>query len=575
MTLIARSPKITTTHLERKAVVYIRQSTLKQVQNNTESLHNQRALVERAQAFGWNATRIEVLDADLGHTAATSEGREDFTQLAAELALGHVGIVFGWEVSRLARNNADWYQLLDLAALVGALIADIEGVYDPRSYNDRLLLGLKGTMSEAELHMMRQRLNAGRLSKVERGDYVQHLPTGLVRTEQGQVEFDPDAQIRRCIALVFSTFEKLGSAMKTLHSLKTHHILLPRHQTSGLRKGELLWKEPTESIVVDILHNPAYAGAFVYGRRPADPLLRKPGHRGSGVVRKPMEEWVTIQQGVYPAYITWEAYLRNQERLAENAQEGLAKRMRQQGAQGAAREGSALLQGLMCCGMCGYRMRVAYKPQVRYLCDGLKRHYHEKMCMSLDGPSIEEVVVNAFFDALRPAQLDALQALLAEQAKEEERLRQYHRDQVTRASYEAHLARRRYEAVDPENRLVAASLERNWEEKLLAQRQSEEEAQRFERRVVYPTLPPDLRESLEHIGPALPELWASGKISNEHKKRLLRSTSQSSDCHANGSRPHRVEDRLDQRALFGEPGDPSHVSASGCEQLPETGVPPR
>ena len=523
MTLIARSPKITATHLERKAVVYIRQSTLKQVQNNTESLHNQRALVERAQAFGWNPARIEVLDADLGHTAATTEGRNDFTQLAAELALGHVGIVFGWEVSRLARNNADWYQLLDLAALVGALIADIEGVYDPRSYNDRLLLGLKGTMSEAELHMMRQRLNAGRLSKVERGDYVQHLPTGLVRTEQGRVEFDPDAQIRRCIALVFSTFEKLGSAMKTLHYLKTHHLLLPRHQTSGLRKGELLWKEPTESIVVDILHNPAYAGAFVYGRRPADPLLRKPGHRGSGVVRKPMEEWVTIQQGVYPAYITWEAFLRNQERLAENAQEGLAKRMRQQGAQGAAREGSALLQGLMCCGMCGYRMRVAYKPQVRYLCDGLKRHYHEKMCMSLDGASIEEVVVNAFFDALRPAQLDALQALLAEQAKEEERLRQYHRDQVTRATYEAHLARRRYEAVDPENRLVAASLEKNWEEKLVAQRQSEEEAQRFESRVVYPTLPPDLRESLEHIGPALPELWASGKISNEHKKRLLRS----------------------------------------------------
>src|SRR6266581_394890 len=378
-------------------------------------------------------------------------------------------------------------------------------------------------MSEAELHMMRQRLNAGRLSKVERGNYVQHLPTGLVRTEQGRVEFDPDAQIQHCIALVFSTFEKLGSAMKTLHYLKTHHILLPRHQTSGLRKGELLWKEPTESIVVDILHNPAYAASFFYGRRPTDPLLRKPGHRGSGVVRKPMEEWVTIQQGVYPAYITWEAYLRNQERLAENAQEGLAKRMRQQGAQGAAREGSALLQGLMCCGMCGYRMRVAYKPQVRYLCDGLKRHYHEKMCMSLDGPSIEEVVVTAFFDALRPAQLDALQALLAEQAKEEERLRQYHRDQVTRATYEAHLARRRYEAVDPDNRLVAASLERGWEEKLVAKRQAEEEAEQFQHRPVFPTLSPSLRHQLEHIGPALPALWVSGKISNEHKKRLLRS----------------------------------------------------
>jgi len=259
-----------------------------------------------------------VLDADLGQSATSKEGRDDFTQLAADVALGHVGIVFGWEVSRLARNNADWYQLLDLAAVVGTLIADIEGVYDPRSYNDRLLLGLKGTMSEAELHMMRQRLSAGRLSKVARGEYIQHLPTGLVRTEDGRVAKDPDEQIQRCIALVFSTFAELGSGLKTLHFLKAHHILLPRHQTSGLRKGELLWKEPTESMLIEILHNPAYAGAFVYGRRPIDPRLCKPGRRGSGVVRKPMEEWVTLQQGVYPAYIRWEQFLRNQARLAEN-----------------------------------------------------------------------------------------------------------------------------------------------------------------------------------------------------------------------------------------------------------------
>jgi DNA invertase Pin-like site-specific DNA recombinase len=520
---IPRSLKIMPTHLERKAVVYIRQSTPKQVRLNTESQYNQRALVERARSLGWSAERIVVLDADLGHTAATREGRDDFTQLAAELALGHVGIIFGWEVSRLARNNADWYQLLDLAAVVGTLIADIEGVYDPRSYNDRLLLGLKGTMSEAELHMMRQRLNAGRLSKVERGEYVQHLPTGLVRTEQGRVEFDPDEQIRRVIALVFSTFAELGSAMKTLHSLKAHHILLPRHQTSGLLKGELLWKEPTESMLIEILHNPAYAGAFVYGRRPTDPLRRRPGHRGSGMVRKPMEEWVTIQQGVYPAYISWEQYLQNQTRLAENTVEAHAKQAAVRGARGAPREGEALLQGLMCCGMCGYRMRVAYKHHIRYLCDGLKRHYAGVVCMSLYGPSIEEVVVQAFFDALRPAQLDALQALLAQRAKEEKQLQQYHRDQVTRATYEAHLARRRYEAVDPDNRLVAAELERRWEEKLVAQRQAEEEAERFEHRPAFPTLSPELRQQLEQIGPALPALWTSGKISNEHKKRLLRS----------------------------------------------------
>jgi DNA invertase Pin-like site-specific DNA recombinase len=504
MIAIPRSLKITPTHLERKAVVYVRQSTPKQVRLNTESQYNQRALVERARSLGWSAERIVVLDADLGHTAATRQGRDDFTQLAAELALSHIGIIFGWEVSRLARNNADWYQLLDLAAVVGTLIADIEGVYDPRSYNDRLLLGLKGTMSEAELHMMRQRLNAGRRSLVERGEYVQHLPTGLVRCEDGRVELDPDEQIQRVIRLVFSTFAELGSAMKTLHYFKTHHILLPRHQTSGLRKGELLWKEPTEAILVEILHNPAYAGAFVYGRRPTDPLRRRPGHRGSGMVRKPMEEWVTIKQGAYPAYISWEHYLQNQARLAENTVEAHAKQAAVRGARGATRAGEALLQGLMCCGMCGYRMRVAYKHQIRYLCDGLKRHYAGAVCMSLYGPAIEEVVVQAFFNALRPAQLDALEALLAQRAKEEHRLQQHHRDQVSRATYEAHLARHRYEAVDPDNRLVAASLERRWEEKLVALRQAEEEEERFVHRPAFPTLSAEMRQQLEQIGPALP-----------------------------------------------------------------------
>ncbi len=522
MIQLMRSLKITPTHLERKAIIYIRQSSPKQVRLNTESQRNQRALVERAHSLGWSPSRVVVLDGDLGQSASSKEGRDDFTQLAAEVALGHVGIIFGWEVSRLARNNADWYQLLDLAALVGALIADIEGVYDPCSYNDRLLLGLKGTMSEAELHMMRQRLNAGRLSKVARGEYIQHLPTGLVRREDGRVEKDPDEQIRRCITLVFSTFAELGSGLKTLHFLKAHHILLPRHQTSGLRKGELLWKEPSESMIIEILHNPAYAGAFVYGRRPIDPMLRKAGRRGTGVVRKPMEEWVMLKLEAYPAYISWEQFLHNQARLAENTQEAHVRQAAVAGARGAAREGEALLQGLMCYGMCGHRMRVAYKSHIRYLCDGLKRHYAGPVCMSLYGPSIEDVVIQAFFDALRPAQLDALSALLLQRAKEEECLAQYHRDQVRRASYEAHLARRRYEAVDPDNRLVAASLERGWEEKLLAQRQAEEEAERFEQRPLFPTLAPELRQQLEQMGPALPTLWSTGKISNEHKKRLVR-----------------------------------------------------
>lgn len=378
-------------------------------------------------------------------------------------------------------------------------------------------------MLEAELHMMRQRLDAGRLSKVQRGEYIQHLPTGLVRTPDGRVEFDPDQQIRRVITLVFSTFAEQGSCMKTLHFLKRQHILLPRHQTSGLRKGELLWKEATESMLVDIIHNPAYAGAFVYGRRPTDPLLRRVGHRGSGTVRKPMEEWVTIQRGAYPAYISWEQYLENQVRLADNTQLAKARQARAAEARGAPREGAALLQGLMCCGACGHRMRVAYKTHIRYFCDGLKRHYDGPVCMSLYGPAIEEIVVQGFFDALRPAQLDALEAVLASQQQQTERVRQLARDQVKRTTYEAHLARRRYEAVDPENRLVAASLERGWEEKLVAQREAEEEAARLSQRPALATLSPERRQQLEHLGQALPALWTSDQLTNDHRKRLLRS----------------------------------------------------
>lgn len=514
--MLPHTGKIQPTHLDRRAVIYIRQSSLKQVRLNPESQVNQRALVVRAQALGWTAERVEVLDGDLGQSGASTVGRDDFTTLTANVALGHVGIVFGWEVSRLARNNADWYHLLDLAALVGTLIADIEGVYDPRVYNDRLLLGLKGTMSEAELHLMRQRLTAGRLSKVARGEYIQHLPTGLVRLADGRVEFDPDQQVRQVIALVLSTFAEVGSGLKTLGVLKRHGILLPRHQTNGLHQGELLWKLPTESMIVDILHNPAYAGAFVYGRRPTDPCGRKPGRRGTGVVRKPMEEWITIQHGVYPAYIPWEQYMANQARLADNTQQ---TRLRYE-QKGAARKGAALLQGLLYCGQCGYRMRSIYKPQVRYTCDGLRRHYADKICVSLDGSSIDADIVQAVLAALQPANLNALSVVVDQQAQEQEAVAQYWTAQVQRAQYEAHLARRRYEAVDPDNRLVARELEKRWEEQLLALRHTEEQAERVMQQAPALPLTAAMRQQLEDIAHSLPDLWPS--LAHEDQKTLVR-----------------------------------------------------
>jgi len=512
--------KITPVHLQRLAVVYIRQSSGKQVRQNQESQLNQRALVQRAEALGWHRQRIQVLDGDLGQSGASTEGRDDFKALAAEVALGHVGIVFGWEVSRLARNNADWYHLLDLAAIFGTLIADIEGIYDPRLYNDRLLLGLKGTMSEAELHMLRQRLNAGRLSKVARGEYVQHLPTGLIRLPDNRVVKDPDDQVRHVIELLFAKFAELGSCQKVLRFFKRQAILLPRHQTSGFHKGELLWKKPSAAAIYDILCNPAYAGAFAYGRRPKDPTRQIPGRHATGVVRKPMEEWIHLQQDVYPAYITWDEYLANQARLHDNAARQADRLSR--GA-GTPREGASLLQGLATCGECGHVMRTVYKPGVRYICNGLTKEFAEPMCAQLDGPSVERAVVEAFLAAIQPAQLDALAALGAQRQQERTQVERHWEQQIQRATYEAHLARRRYEAVDPANRLVAAELERGWEEALLALRTTQEDAERFHQEVIMPELDPELRHQLEHMAQALPELWDSGRLTNEHKKLLLRS----------------------------------------------------
>jgi len=512
--------KITPDHLERQAIIYVRQSSPKQVRENQESQFNQRALVERARALGWHPQRIHVLDADLGQSGAWVEGRDDFKALAADVALGQVGIIFGWEVSRLARNNADWYHLLDVAALFGTLIADVEGVYDPRVYNDRLLLGLKGTMSEAELHMLRQRLNAGRLSKVARGEYVQHLPTGLVRLPDGRVEKDPDQQVRHSLELIFAKFEELGSCQKTLRFCKQQELLLPRRQTSGFHQGELLWRKPSAAAIYDILMNPAYAGAFVYGRRPTDPTRRIPGRHATGVVRKPMAEWPFVHHDVYPAYITWAQFVANQERMHDNA--ARYNEMNRSG-RGAPRAGAALLQGLATCGECGHLMRTVYKPGVRYMCAGLSKEFAEPMCASLDGPSIETFVVRTFFEAIQPAQLDALEALLTYQRQERRQIERHWELQIQRATYEATLARRRYESVDPENRLVAAELEHRWEEKLLALRETQDAADRVQHEPPSPALTAEMRHHLEHLAQCLPELWHSDQITHEHKKLLLRS----------------------------------------------------
>jgi len=293
--------------------------------------------------------RIRIIDTDLGRSGKDTANRDGFKELVVEVSLGHVGTIFGYEVSRLARNNSDWYQLLDLAAVFDTLIADADGVYDPRLYNDRLLLGLKGTLSEAELHLLRLRLKEGRMRQVERGEYRQHLPTGLVRLPDGTVVKDPDDQVRHTLELVLAKFEELGSCRQVFLYMRQADILLPRRQLRGPHAGQVLWKSPTRAAVYAILTNPAYAGAFAYGRTQQVP---QPGRASTRVVRKPMDEWIHLQPDVYPAYITWEQFLANQERLHQNQARFTA---RAQSARGAPRKGDALLQGLAICGDCGYR----------------------------------------------------------------------------------------------------------------------------------------------------------------------------------------------------------------------------
>ncbi len=341
--MVGGQSKIRVSHLQRLAYIYIRQSSPKQVANNQESQRYQRLLGQRAETLGWAKERIRVIDSDLAQSGQGSSYRSGFQELVAEVSLGHVGIIFGYEVSRLARNNSDWYHLLDLAAVFDTLIADNDGIYHPRLYNDRLLLGLKGTMSEAELHLLRQRMDAGRLSQVMRGAYRQRLPTGLARLPDGSVVKDPDEQIQHVLELVLAKFKTLGTARKVACYLREEDILLPRRQMRGVEMGEVLWKPATASAVREIIHNPAYAGAFAYGRKQTNPMQRQPGR---GRIAQPMDEWIHVQQDVYPAYITWEQYLTNQEQLRQNTARFWPKPAR---AQGAIREGSALLQGLVIC----------------------------------------------------------------------------------------------------------------------------------------------------------------------------------------------------------------------------------
>jgi DNA invertase Pin-like site-specific DNA recombinase len=512
------STKIQPTHLERQAVVYVRQSDPKQVLKNRESGFNQRAQRERVLELGWKKGQVIVIDEDQGQSGKEATARAGFQALVAAISLRKVGIVMGYEVSRLSRNNADWQQVLQLCALFDTLIGDADGIYNPRDFNDKLLLGIKGTISEAELHSLRLRLDAGRLSKAKRGELVHHLPTGLARESDGQVHFDPDTSVQARIRLVFGKFQELGSAQKVLRYLAKQGLKLPRRQTSGLYAGEVLWKEPSISAVHTILKNPAYAGAFAYGRRRADPTRQLPGRPATGRLRQPQERWQALVHDVYPAYVTWAEYEQIQSQIAENRQKMMERLTRKQ----AVRKGAALLTGLVRCGLCGHSMQVAYKDQrFQYICSKAQGHYAKPNCQYLSGRPIDDTVVREFFRVLQPAEIDALQRVTAQQTEHQRELVRHLQQEVARLEYAAKRAERQYNCVDPENRLIAATLEKKWESVLAEREQAQARLAEARARAPQPVaIPSELRAAFADAGRHMPEVWR--RLSAEGQKRLLR-----------------------------------------------------
>jgi DNA invertase Pin-like site-specific DNA recombinase len=468
-TAVLVSAKIGPVHLGRDAYVYVRQSTLRQMREHTESLNRQYELRERAVALGWDAHQVRVIDADLGRSGAEATAREGFKDLVADVGLGRVGIIFGIEVSRLARNNADWYQLLDLCALTDTLIADADGVYHPADFNDRLVLGLKGTMSEAELHLIRSRLTAGLRHKAERGELRQGLPVGFDYDHDDRVVLSADEAVVEAIATVFRRFAELGTGRQVLLSLRGDGLLLPRRPT---RSGRVVWRPATYPAVHDFLTNPVYAGAFVFGRTRTEKRVDATGKVVERTVLLPREQWAVLIPDHHQGFIDFATYEANIDRLRQNW------RAPRGSGGGAPREGAALLQGWLRCGKCGRLMQTGYSGVKgncpRYVCARAKQLYGgEKGCQSLGGRRLENRVLEEMFAVLEPAALAATaQALTDAERSHAATLRAFELS-VERARYEADRARRQYDAVEPENRLVARTLERALETKLTAQRQAE------------------------------------------------------------------------------------------------------
>jgi DNA invertase Pin-like site-specific DNA recombinase len=511
---MSASPLVQPGHLSRRAAIYVRQSTGHQVLTNQESRRLQEAMREHARGLGWADERIELVDADTGRSGASASGRDAYRELLSDVALGRVGIVISYDSARLSRNCSDWYPLLDVCALKGCLVADRDGVYDPASVNGRLLLGMKGILSEVELHTMRGRLTAGLDAKARRGELAMALPVGYARDELGRVVKDPDIQVQEAIGLVFDAFLRRRSARRVVIELCQVGLRVP----TRWRSDTVGWTRPSTARILHILKNPSYAGVYVYGRKRWKLELDSDGKRRPRY-REPEECKVAIHDH-HPAYVSWERHRQIQSILGENYAE-YARRM----SRGTSREGAALLQGIAYCGACGRKLRVNYAYSQRYLCNARQSTEGSPACQALAGEPIDEAVADAFVRALVPAELDVYERAVATRRESSAALEKAQERELQRLRYEADLARRRYERSDPENRLVTGELERRWEAALQALLEAEgrfASARAEQGRVVPFAVPGQLREAFTALGRSLPELWRGGSLSNGQRKALLR-----------------------------------------------------
>lgn len=499
-------------HLARQAIVYVRQSTLRQVHQHQESGRLQYALKDRAIAWGWPAARVEIIDEDQGQSGTSADTRRGFQRLVAEVGLHHVGLVLGIEMSRLARSNSDWYQLLDLCALSHTLIADTDGLYDPNQYNDRLLLGLKGTMSEAELHILRQRLNAGRWAKARRGELALKLPMGYVSRASGEIIKDPDEQVQSVIELVFTTFDRCRTIRGVARELLTHGVQLPVRAQSGPDRGSIRWSHPRARTLRRLFANPIYAGAYVYGRK-ASRAVTVPSEDAAAIV--PLEDrWEVCLKDRLPAYITWAEFTRNVRQIQANH----PKR------RGTPRRGASLLAGLIVCGQCGKRMGTRYSHNgrgLRYCCEPGRRLPQDTPCHSVPGSLLDEAISEMVLDALAPMAVELSLHAAADLEAQRAQILKHWSQRLERARYAVTRAFRQYTAAEPEHRLVVRQLEQQWEDALQVEAALQAE---YERIVANQPMPLSVREQerIQRVAHDIPALWRAPSTRAADRQALVR-----------------------------------------------------